>query len=260
MASIIAVSVFGRIGTHWAPMDLGASDSSGLTDTNSMPASLARAQPCLQRVHAGAARRDLAVLGGKPAERDDQPRVLDDRRPVGHLAGHGLEGADHARQHVHRGAEAVIGDLVDAAAAEEQEPPHQAARMVQPPGRRPTVGAAEDRGVAEFFAHARKLAGDRVERLIPRDFVEAVGAGARLSLPPALADRRPRDAQRRMHHLGDGARACRTAPGRARTARIRPPVRPPPAPCRRPNARAWENERRSLFSPAGWTAARNART
>ncbi len=43
IASISAVSVFGRIGTHWAPMDRGASDSSGLTDTNSMPASLARA-------------------------------------------------------------------------------------------------------------------------------------------------------------------------------------------------------------------------
>ena len=34
--------------------------------------------------------------------------------------------------------------------------------------------------------------------------MEALGAGARLALPPALADRRPRDAQRRMHHRGNG--------------------------------------------------------
>ena len=34
--------MFGRIGTHWAPRKSGASDLSGLTETNSMPASLAR--------------------------------------------------------------------------------------------------------------------------------------------------------------------------------------------------------------------------
>ena len=36
------MSVFGRIGTHCAPNDAGVSDLSGLTETNSMPAALAR--------------------------------------------------------------------------------------------------------------------------------------------------------------------------------------------------------------------------
>ncbi len=42
MASISAVSVLGRIGTHCAPRKSGASDLSGLMDTKSMPASFAR--------------------------------------------------------------------------------------------------------------------------------------------------------------------------------------------------------------------------
>ena len=37
-----AVSVLGRIGTHCAPMKSGASDLSGLIETNSMPAAFAR--------------------------------------------------------------------------------------------------------------------------------------------------------------------------------------------------------------------------
>ena len=106
-------------------------------------------------------------------------------------------------------AEAVVADLVDAAAAEEQEPPHQAAGVMHASGRRPSIGAAEDRVVAERLAHARKLRGDRIQRLVPGHFVEAVGAGARLALTPAFADRRPCDPQRRVHHRGNGLEHAR---------------------------------------------------
>jgi hypothetical protein len=103
-----------------------------------------------------------------------------------------------------RRAEAVVADLVDAAAAEEQEPPQQAAGMVHPPRRRPAVGAAEDRGIAERRAHPRKLVRHGGERLVPGHLVEGVGAGARFALAPAVANGRPRDAQGRVHHLRDG--------------------------------------------------------
>src|SRR5262245_39024089 len=152
---------------------------------------------------AGAPRCHLAVLGGKPAEGENEPRVLDDRRPVGDVADHRLERADHAREDVLRRAEAVIADLVDAAAAEEQEAPQQAAGMMHAPRRRPAVGAAEDRAVAEVSAHARKLVRHGGERLVPGHLVKGVGAGARLALAPAVADRWPCDAQRGMHHLRD---------------------------------------------------------
>ena len=143
-------------------------------------------------------------LVARPPNARISARVLDDRRPVRDLADGRLECADHARQEVLRSAEAVVADLVDAAAAEEQEPPHQAAGMVDAAGRRPSIGAAEDRGMAERLAHARKFRGDRVQRLVPGHFVEALGAGALLALAPSLADGRPRDAQRRVHHLRDG--------------------------------------------------------
>ena len=57
--------------------------------------------------------------------------------------------------------------------------------------------------MAESLAHARKLGGDGGERFVPGYLVEAVGAGAFLSLTPAVANGGPRDAQRRVHHLGD---------------------------------------------------------
>src|SRR5436309_2369640 len=56
---------------------------------------LGAAQPRLHGVGAGAARRDLAVPHGEAAERDDQARMLDDRRPIRDVAHHRLEGADH---------------------------------------------------------------------------------------------------------------------------------------------------------------------
>ncbi len=149
----------------------------------------------------GAARGDVAVLDGEPAEGEHEARVLDERRPVGDVAGHRLERADDPRQDVLRRPEAVVGDLVHAAAAEEQEAPHQAARMVHAPRRRPAVAAAQDRRMAIRLAHPRDLARDGVERLVPVHLAERVGPGARLALAPSLTDGRPRDAQRRMHHL-----------------------------------------------------------
>ena len=170
---------------------------------------LRTSQPHFHAVGAGAAGGHLTVLGGEAAEREHHARVLDDRCPVRDLADGRLECADHARQEILSGAEAVVADLVDAAAAEEQEPPYQAAGMMDAACRRPSIGAAEDRVVAERLAHACKLRGDRIQRLVPGHFVEAFGAGARLALTPAFADRRPCDPQRRVHHRGNGLEHAR---------------------------------------------------
>src|SRR5262249_43861190 len=68
--------------------------------------------------------------------------------------------------------------------------------MVHAACRRPAIGAAEDRGMAESLANARKLGGDGGERFVPGYLAEAIGAGAFLSLAPAVANGGPRDAQR----------------------------------------------------------------
>src|SRR5262249_57996637 len=100
--------------------------------------------------------------------------------------------------------ESAVGDVLARAAQRNEDPPQQAAGMVHAACRRPAIGAAEDRAMAESLAHARKLGGDGGERFVPGYLVEAVGAGAFLSLTPAVANGGPRDAQRRGHPLGDG--------------------------------------------------------
>src|SRR5262249_57427890 len=87
--------------------------------------------------------------------------------------------------------------------------PRRAAGMVHAACRRPAIGAAEDRAMAESLAHARKLGGDGGERFVPGYLVEAVGAGAFLSLTPAVANGGPRDAQPRGHHLRGGVEHIR---------------------------------------------------
>jgi hypothetical protein len=99
---------------------------------NAMPASLARRSHCAAGGH-------LGVLQRQPAERDDEARVIDDRRPVSDLAAHRRESANDMRQKKLRRAEAVIAQLVDAAAAEEQKAPRQRAGMMHTARRRPSV-------------------------------------------------------------------------------------------------------------------------
>ncbi len=108
-------------------------------------------------MRAGAARSDLSVLERQAAEGDHQPGVLDDRRPIGDAAAYRRKGADHVRQQELRRAPAVIAGLIDAAAAEEQEPPHQRARVMQPPRRRPAVGAAENRPTRRSASRTRSI-------------------------------------------------------------------------------------------------------
>ncbi len=160
-------------------------------------------EPGFQHVRAHASRRHLAVLKAQSAECDYQAGVLDHRIPVGDAAGDRLVGADDMRQQKLCRAPAVVSDLVDAAAAEEQESAHQRPRMVQPSRRRPAVGAAENRGVAVCAAHPRQFAGDKIEHFVPAGFAEAVGAAARPPLAPAFADRRLCSPQRRVKHLRD---------------------------------------------------------
>src|SRR6516162_2771550 len=151
-------------------------------------------------MEAGAPGSDLRVFERQPAECDHQARMLDDGGPIRDLADYWLKRADHARQYVLCRAEAVVGDLVDAAATEEEKSPQQGAGMMDAPRGRPAVGAAEDRRVAELRAHALNLLGHCRECFLPGHFAIAVVTGALLALAPALTYGGPRDAQRRMHH------------------------------------------------------------
>ena len=84
--SIIAVSVFGLIGIHCAPRKSGTSDAVRRHDDEFDAGVLGALEPHLQHMRAGAARGDLRILEREPAEGDHQPRVLDDRSPVGDVA------------------------------------------------------------------------------------------------------------------------------------------------------------------------------
>ena len=162
MASISAVSVFGRIGSQVAPMDRRARRlRSGLTTTNSTPAALARASHVGQPVDAGAARRDLGVLRGEPAEGDDQAGVLDDRRPVGHPAGHRLVGADHVRQQELRGAPSC--SCRPGRRSRRRGTGSAAPGCAHGGGARPTTSRRSRRRsrCRRCRAHARELAGDQ---------------------------------------------------------------------------------------------------
>jgi hypothetical protein len=160
-------------------------------------------EPGLQHVRTAAAGGDLGVLERQAAERQDELGVGNQSGPVGDLPGHRLIGADHVRQQELGRTPAVIADLVDATAAEKQEPAHQRPSLMQATSGRPAIGAAEDAAGAVLSAHPRDLVGHQFERLVPRHLVEGVGAGARAPVMPAVTDRRPGDAQRRMHHVGN---------------------------------------------------------
>jgi hypothetical protein len=226
-----AVSVFGRTGHQSASRKPGASARVGLITRNSMPAAFRRAQPLLHRVLAAAARRDLPVLEREPAERDDELRRRHDARPVGDAAGDRLVGADHVRQQELRRAPAVVADLVDAAAAREEEAADERARVVQPAGRGPAVRPAEDAPRAVLVPHARELVRDEAQRGIPTDLDERLPAAQRAVAAvavaqPAGANRRARDAEVRMDHRRDrGQHGRRRGVERERLARRNPVIR-----------------------------------
>src|SRR5207249_1039856 len=99
---------------------------------------------------------------------------------------------------------AVVGNLVDATAAEKKEATQQAAGVMDAARRRPAVRAAQDRRGAELAADARKLTGNCRERLVPGHFEKTVAAGTFLALAPPLPNGGPRYAQVRVHHRGNG--------------------------------------------------------
>ncbi len=125
---------------------------------------------------AGAAGVDLQILQRHAAERHDELGVLGD----------GVEGrarpadrrrvAEHMRRD-HRARRVGIGvDLHGRAAEAVHEPVQQRLRMVQAPGARPAVGAAEDRAVAERRLHPRQFVRHQLQRGIPIDRHERLGA------------------------------------------------------------------------------------
>src|SRR5664279_5161966 len=135
--------------------------------------------------------------------------MLDDRRPIGNASCHRLIGTNHVRQQELGRAPAVIADLVDASATEEKKAAHQSSGMVKTACRRPAIGSPENSRVAKVATDTGELAGDKIERFIPRHFMETVGAGTGPAFEPPITDRRPADTQWGMHHVGDGGKHWR---------------------------------------------------
>src|SRR5579863_576256 len=71
-------------------------------------------------------------------------------------------------QEYQRGAETVVGDLVDIAAEYPHEAAQLPARLVENPRRTPALRAGHDGGVAVIALHARKFAGNEIEGALPR--------------------------------------------------------------------------------------------
>jgi hypothetical protein len=106
-----------------------------------------------------------------------------------------------------RGGVAV--DRVAIAAEHIQEPVDLALRVVETPGARPTVGAAENRRVALGVLDPAQFAGDEIEGFIPAQGDERLGAAAAEmalwpAFAPSLADHRLADPDAVMHGIEEG--------------------------------------------------------
>src|SRR4029077_17763265 len=113
------------------------------------------------------------------------------------------------RQEHQRGAETIVGDLVDETAEDSHEAAQLAARLVENPRRTPALRAGHDRVMAVIAFDTGKLAGDEIESALPRYRHERLAAaalavaGAGAGFEPALAHKRLRDPRFRMHRRGD---------------------------------------------------------
>src|ERR1700734_2369204 len=130
-----------------------------------------------------------------------------DRGPRGERPSAGLRVAQHVRQEHQRGAETVVGNLIDKAAEDAQEAPQLPARLMENPRRAPALRAGHDRVMAVIALDAQKLASDQIERALPRHRHEPLAAAA-LALPgagfkPTLAHKWLRDTGFRMHRGGN---------------------------------------------------------
>ena len=148
-------------------------------------------------VPTAAARIDDAVLRREAAEAEHQLRVPPDGRPVRHAAEQHLRRAEDVRQQGLAGGVGVGGGRRGEAAALAEEAVELGARVVQPPGGGPAVGAAVDRRVAVLRAGAAHLVGEQPRRAVPGNGHEGVAAAqvpAALPFQPAPADVGPVDA------------------------------------------------------------------
>ena len=198
MPSMSATSVFGRSAIHSAPRSGRTSPRSGETLTNATPGVRRLAHALALDMPSGAAVVDLAVLHRQPAERDQQVRVLDDRRPA-RVKG---KQPEHLPQDVRQDdlacREAVGLALVRVSADAVEEAPELVRRVVELSGARPPVGAGEDGAVAVRGDHPPELARDEPARLLPRHRDERLGAALRAIRTgavrePPLAHHRLRD-------------------------------------------------------------------
>jgi hypothetical protein len=172
------------------------------------------------RVAAGSAGVDGAVLERHAAERHDEVRVLDNVGPGDAVARDLVLRPDDVRQDHLGGARAVAVDRADVATEQVQEPVDLALRVMEPPRARPAVRAAVDVLGAERV-DARQLDRGEAPRSLPIDLDVLVRAsrriGARAALQPAAADGRRRNTTR----VCEGAREVAQDGRRIRIGRTR---------------------------------------
>ena len=145
--------------------------------------------------------RHLRVLRIGAAEHHHQPAMPCDRGPRRQRTGNGLGRTQHVRQERKRGAEAVVGGLIDKTAGGTQKAMELAARGMENASRAPALRAAHDGSIAVLRLHPRNFRRDERERSIPRDRHEALAAAASAAAwtAPTFAHHRCRDTHRRMH-------------------------------------------------------------
>src|ERR1051325_778885 len=124
------------------------------------------------------------------------------------------------RHQYESGTNAIIILVPHEAADRIEEAPQLALGVMEAPGARPAIRAGENRPIARLALHAAKLVRDQIERFIPGNLDERLGAaplpeGAGTLLEPALAHGGTAPPPAR-HPLGQAVQAQRgKRPGRA---------------------------------------------
>ena len=163
-----------------------------------------RPQPRRGIVRSDAGLVDLTVLGRRAPEHHHQLRMPRDHRPRGRMV-HRQHRADDMRHDHGRGAETVVGNLVDESAEPLEKTAELRPGLVEDARARP-ARAREDRFVAPFGLDAGELVRGEIERIVPRNLDEGFGAarGSAGGLFEESAPHgRPRDSALVIERLGN---------------------------------------------------------
>ena len=138
-------------------------------------------------VKTGAAGRHAPVLRIEPAESHHDIAIAGNAVPAGRGPGYGFVASEHVLQDNLRRAPAVVSRLIREAAERAEEPANLAARVMEPAGTRPAVGAGKDRSVPMPVADTLQFVRNQIQSPVPAQRNHSVGTpvGAVGSCPVA---------------------------------------------------------------------------